>query len=153
MARSPAPDQLKNGGEIRLQHFDDGIDGFLAIAEATKSIPFPIRRVYWITQLSNPHAVRGKHAHKTLQQVIFCLNGSFELELDDGEARTSVVLDRPDRGIYLGPGLWHVMRRFSPDCVILVLASALYDEADYIRDYRAFKAHLASLSGPRQGPP
>jgi len=136
------PDALRRCGEIQLQHVDDGPDGFLAIAEHTRSVPFPIRRVYWITHLGNPDAVRGKHAHKTLQQALFCVNGAFALELDDGTRRTSLVLDQPDRGIYLGPGVWHTMRSFSSDCVILVLASALYDEADYLRDYAAFRAHV-----------
>jgi dTDP-4-dehydrorhamnose 3,5-epimerase-like enzyme len=142
MGQHVPPESLRRCGQIRLQHFDDGRDGFLAIAEHTRSIPFPIRRVYWITHLGNPDAVRGRHAHKTLHQAIFCVNGAFELELDDGTTRTRVLLDRPDHGIYLGPGVWHTMRRFSPDCVILVLASALYDEADYLRDYASFRARV-----------
>jgi len=142
VAPSARPSDLKNCSEVRLQHFDDGIDGSLTIAEEGRSVPFPVRRVYFITRLSNPDAARGRHAHKSLQQLIFCINGSFELELDDGVTRTCVVLDEPDRGIYLGPRLWHKMRRFSPDCVILVLASALYDETDYIRDYTAFRAYV-----------
>jgi hypothetical protein len=138
------PSDLKNCGELRLKHVDDGIDGSLTIAEAGRAVPFQIARVYFITRLSNPDAVRGKHAHRALQQAIFCILGSFELDLDDGERRISVVLDRPDRGIYLGPLLWHEMRNFSHDCVMLVLASAHYDESDYIRDYDAFRAHVAS---------
>jgi dTDP-4-dehydrorhamnose 3,5-epimerase-like enzyme len=139
---SVPPSDLLNCREVRLQHVDDGIDGSLTIVEEGRSAPFPIKRVYFITRLSNPSAVRGKHAHKSLEQLIFCINGSFELELDDGTTRTRLVLDAPDRGIYLGPRLWHEMRRFSPDCVILVLASALYDESDYIRDYQAFREYV-----------
>ena len=133
---------LKNSGEIRLQHVDDAADGSLTIAEQDRTIPFPIKRVYYITRLSNPDAVRGKHAHKSLQQAIFCINGSFRLELDDGSLQASLILDRPDRGVYLGPHLWHVMRDFSPDCVILVLASAPYDETDYLRSYDEFLASI-----------
>lgn len=134
---------LKHCREIVLQHVDDAMDGSLTIAEHARHIPFPIERVYFITRLSNPDAVRGKHAHRTLHQALFCINGSFELELDDGVTRARVVLDQPHRGVYLGPGLWHVMRRFSPECVILVLASARYDESDYLRSYDAFRQHLA----------
>jgi WxcM-like, C-terminal len=137
------PNALNNCGDVRLQSFDDGKDGFLTIAEETVSIPFSIRRVYYISRLHNPDAVRGKHAHKELQQAIFCINGSFILDLDDGFTRTSILLNEPDRGIYLGPRLWHVMHGFSNDCVILVLASALYDESDYIRDYNEFLAEIA----------
>lgn len=141
------PVDLKNCGEVRLQYFDDGQDGFLSIAEHERSIPFPIKRVYYINRLHNPHAIRGKHAHKALQQAIFCINGSFTLDLDDGFQRTSVVLNEPERGIYLGPRLWHVMHGFSNDCVILVLASALYDESDYIRNYNDFQTYIAGGDG------
>src|SRR4051794_15949018 len=106
MASSVDPADLKNCGELRLKHVDDGIDGSLMIAEAGRAVPSPIARVYFTPRLSNPDAVRGKHAHRALQQAIFSILGSFELDLDDGERRTSVVLDRPDRGIYLGPRLW-----------------------------------------------
>ena len=136
------PNALNNCGDVRLQSFDDGKDGFLTIAEETVSIPFSIRRLYYISRLHNPDAVRGKHAHKELQQAIFCINDSFILDLDDGFTRTSILLNEPDRGIYLGPRLWHVMHGFSNDCVILVLASALYDESDYIRDYNEFLAEI-----------
>jgi hypothetical protein len=135
---------LKNCGEVRLQHIDDGLDGSLTVVEEGRAALFPVKRVYFITRLSNPDAVRGQHAHRSLQQLLICINGSCELELDDGTTRARVVLDRPDRGIYVGPRLWHVLRRFSPDCVILVLASAAYDEGDYIRDYDAFLAHVGA---------
>jgi hypothetical protein len=134
---------LRNCGEVRLQYFDDGMDGFLTIAEEDKSIPFSIKRVYYISRLHNPDAIRGKHAHKELQQAIFSISGSFTLDLDDGFTRTSVLLNKPDQGIYLGPRLWHVMHGFSHDCVILVLASALYDESDYLRNYDEFLASIA----------
>ena len=123
---------------------DDGKDGFLTIAEEKVSIPFSIKRVYYISRLHNPDAIRGRHAHKELQQAIFCINGSFTLDLDDGFTRTSILLNEPERGIYLGPRLWHVMHGFSNDCVILVLASALYDESDYIRDYGEFLSQIAN---------
>jgi hypothetical protein len=143
MEHDVPPAALKGCAEIRLPHFDDGADGFLTIAEQSGAIPFPVRRVYWISRLGNPEAVRGRHAHRTLHQALFCAGGSFRLDLDDGTARSSVVLDRPNQGVYLGPGLWHTMRHFSADCVILVLASAPYDEADYLRDYAAFRAFVS----------
>ena len=72
--------------------------------------------------------------------VIFCICGSFILDLDDGRTRQSVRLDRDNVGVRLGPGLWHCMHSFSSGCVLLVAASDWYDEADYIRDYDDFRA-------------
>jgi hypothetical protein len=84
------PSDLKSCGEVRLQHFDDGIDGSLTIAEVGKQVGFPINRVYFITRMGTPDAVRGEHAHRALEQLIFCINGSFELELDDGESELEI---------------------------------------------------------------
>jgi dTDP-4-dehydrorhamnose 3,5-epimerase-like enzyme len=101
-------------------------------------VPFEIKRIYYIYDLANENAIRGKHAHKTLEQVIFCINGSFLLALDDGINKQEVVLDQPNCGVYLGTYLWHTMTRFSKECVLLVLASDFFSEADYIRDYEKF---------------
>lgn len=131
--------RVKNSGLLALKFFKDLPDGNLFIAEAREQIPFDIKRVYFINTLANPKAVRGKHAHRKLQQAIFCINGAFSLHLDDGEQKQRVVLNDPARGILLGPLLWHTMSSFSYDCVILVLASAPFEEADYIRTYEEFK--------------
>lgn len=133
---------IKNSGIVSLQVFPDPPDGDLFIAEATKNIPFEIKRVYFINSLANAHAVRGKHAHKKLEQVIFCINGSFILDLDDGEKKQRVVMDNPSCGIVLGPNLWHTMTEFSPECVILVFANDFFDADDYIRDYDEFLCYL-----------
>ena len=84
--------------------------------------------------------VRGFHAHRLLEQYAVCLAGSCTFDLDDGRTRDSVVLAGPEQGLYMAPMLWHEMRDFSPDCVLAVLASAPYDEADYIRDHDEFLA-------------
>ena len=132
--------RVKNSGLLGLKFFKDLPDGNLFIAEAQEQVPFDIKRVYFINTLANPKAVRGKHAHRKLQQAIFCINGAFTLHLDDGVHKQRVVLNDPARGILLGPRLWHTMSSFSYDCVILVLASAPFDEADYIRSYDEFKS-------------
>lgn len=129
---------VNNSGVVRLQFFEDPPDGNLAIAEASKNIPFDIKRVYFINSLDNPDAIRGKHAHKHLKQAIFCINGSFTLELDDGSKKQRVKMDTPYAGVILDGLLWHKMTGFSEDCVILVFANARYDPADYIRDYEEF---------------
>lgn len=138
--------RVRHSGLLALQCFKDLPDGNLFIAEAGRQVPFPIRRVYFINTLANPKAVRGRHAHRRLQQAIFCINGSFTLHLDDGTTKQRLVLNDPARGILLGPMLWHTMSSFSYDCVILVLASDRFKEADYVRDYAEFRR----LARPRR---
>lgn len=129
---------VRNSGLVPIQMIEDYPDGNLGVAEQEKNVPFEIKRVYFITGFDHQEAVRGKHAHKELEQIIFCLNGSFDLTLDDGEKRQVLQMDNPYVGIKLGRLLWHEMTNFSKDCVVLVLASDFYDEADYIRDYQEF---------------
>lgn len=130
--------KVKNSGLIKLQVFDDFPDGNLVIGEGNKNVPFSIKRVYYINNLYNRKAERGKHAHKMLEQIIFCVNGHFTLSLDDGEKKQSILMNNPIYGVRLGPKLWHTMTRFSSDCVILVLANDYFNETDYIRNYQDF---------------
>ncbi len=134
--------KVKNSGIIKLQFFNDFPDGNLVIGESKKSVPFDIKRIYYINNLFNKDAVRGHHAHKKLDQIIFCINGSFVLKLDDGKNKQSITMSDPYLGVRLGPLLWHTMEKFSPDCVILVLANDYYNESDYLRDYNEFKKYL-----------
>ncbi|MEJ1971697.1 MAG: FdtA/QdtA family cupin domain-containing protein [Lacunisphaera sp.] len=130
--------RVRNSGLVHIKVFKDLPDGNLYIAEGGRQIPFAIKRLYFINTLANPKAVRGKHAHKALDQVLFAVSGSFLLHLDDGRTRQRVRLNDPAIGVRLGPMLWHTMTSFSYDCVICVLASEWFDEADYIRDYEKF---------------
>ena len=130
--------RVKNSGIVRLTIRRNLRQGNLIIAEAMRNIPFPIRRVYFMNRIKDGRTVRGGHAHKTLTQAIFSANGSFTLNLDDGQHKPKLVLHGPDVGIILGPKLWHTMSKFSKDCVVLVLASDHYRERDYIRDYDEF---------------
>jgi len=111
--------------------------GSLIAIEAEKSVPFEVRRVYYIFA-TKEGVERGFHAHKALNQVAVAVTGSCEMVLDDGECETSVLLDSAQKGVLIGPGVWRVMRNFSSDCVLLLLADQHYDEADYIRDYQEF---------------
>ncbi len=129
---------ISNCKAIQLEVFDDKADGLLSVGEQSKQIPFQIKRVYTITRLQHSEAIRGQHAHKKLEQVVFCLRGSAELWLDDGAKSTTILLDRPDTGIYLAPGIWHEVRNFQNDPILLVLASAAYDESDYVRNREEF---------------
>ena len=132
--------KVKNSGLIRFKVIDDYPDGRLIIGESNKNIPFEIKRVFFINNLLNDNAIRGLHAHKKLNQIIFCINGSFKLTLDDGTVEQKIIMNNTfyDYGIKLGPGLWHNMTEFSKNCVILVVADDFYFEDDYIRDYNEF---------------
>lgn len=137
---------VKNCAHIELKQIVDEKDGVLSIAESTREIPFDIKRIYYIYGLAYPKALRGYHAHKKLEQVIFCINGSFKLMADDGVRKQYFYLSDPNQGIFLGPKLWHTMFEFSGDCIILVLASDYYDESDYIRDYDQFISSIKDKS-------
>lgn len=124
---------------IRLVDFDVlGDDrGHLVALESDRNIPFEIKRVYYMTNLSSD-LPRGFHAHRQLQQVAICIHGHCRFVLDDGYAREEVLLDSHQKGLLIGDLVWREMHDFSHDCVLMVLASEYYDEADYIRDYSDF---------------
>ena len=111
--------------------------GQLISLETNKNIPFEIKRVYYIYD-TLAGVRRGFHAHKQLEQVLVCTYGSCHILLDDGKTKQTVKLDRPDQGLYVGTMLWREMYDFSPNCILTVLASELYSEEDYIRDYELF---------------
>ena len=111
--------------------------GSLVALEAEKTVPFAIKRVYYIFD-TQAGVARGFHAHQALQQVAVCVTGRCKMVLDDGVRREEAWLESPTRGLLIGNMVWREMHEFSPDCVLLVLASEHYDEADYIRDYETF---------------
>lgn len=110
--------------------------GKLVSLESFKNIPFDIKRVYYIYDTNTEP--RGFHAHAKLEQVIVALAGSCIFELDDGKNKEIVELNSPDIGLYIGVNMWRIMREFSSDCRLMVLASDYYDENEYIRDYNNF---------------
>ena len=113
------------------------LSGVLCAVENGREVPFVIRRVYWLDQLS-PQYARGFHAHRALQQAMFCLRGRCDLLVDDGKTRQSIHMDTPDKFVLIDKMVWREMHNFSSDCLLMVLASDYYDEADYIRDYDEF---------------
>lgn len=117
--------------------------GSLVALESEKTVPFPIKRVYYIFG-TNAGVSRGFHAHKRLQQVALCITGKCRMILDDGRQRNEVWLDSPNKGLIIGDLVWREMHDFSEDCVLLVLASEHYDEDDYMRDYDEFKSQVIS---------
>lgn len=112
--------------------------GNLVVAEGSGfDIPFDIRRVFYMYG-SDPDIIRGNHANRYTKFVLINVSGSSKVLVDDGEKKESIVLDKPRMGLYLGPMVWKEMYDFSPDSVLLVLASEHYIENEYIRDYDEF---------------
>jgi dTDP-4-dehydrorhamnose 3,5-epimerase-like enzyme len=111
--------------------------GSLVALEGNKSVPFDIKRVYYIFG-TKEGVSRGFHAHQNLKQVAVCVTGSCRFVLDNGKQKEEVILDSATKGLLIEDLTWREMYDFSPDCVLMVLASEYYDELDYIRDYQEF---------------
>lgn len=115
--------------------------GQLVALEEFKDIPFRIKRVYYMYEIPED-VTRGYHAHKSLEQILICIHGSCKIRLDNGKEKMVISLEKPCEGLYVGNNLWREMFDFSPDAVLMVLASELYDEADYIRNYDDFLEYV-----------
>ncbi|UEK59481.1 FdtA/QdtA family cupin domain-containing protein [Providencia rettgeri] len=115
--------------------------GSLISLEQHKNIPFNVKRIYYIFG-TKEGVSRGFHAHKNLQQVAICVKGSCRFVLDDGYNKDEIILDNPNIGLHINSFMWREMHDFSEDCVLIVLASELYDESDYIRDYQVFLENI-----------
>ena len=111
--------------------------GILISLEENRNIPFTIRRCYYMYN-TLPGVERGFHAHKKLEQVLICVRGQCKIRLKDGTDEKVVPLNRPNKGLYIYPGLWREMFDFSEDACLMVLASELYDESDYIRSWEDY---------------
>jgi hypothetical protein len=111
--------------------------GNLTFVEGGRHVPFDIKRVYYLYDVPGG-AERGGHAHKELHQLIIAMSGSFDIVLDDGQQKKRFHLARSYYGLYVCPMIWREMDNFSSGAVCLVLASNLYDESDYFRDYADF---------------
>ncbi|MCG6142093.1 sugar 3,4-ketoisomerase [Leptospira mtsangambouensis] len=133
---------VKNSGYIRLKQFTDQREGSLTVAESDRDIPFAIKRTYYIIQKNASEVSRGNHAHKETVQVIFCLSGSFILNLDDGENSQKIMMNESHVGVILGKELWHSMESISSGCIMLVYASDYFDEKDYLRNYNEFLEYI-----------
>lgn len=118
--------------------------GNITILEGMASLPFDIKRVYYLYDIPAGES-RGGHAHKSLYQLVVAASGSFDILLDDGINKKVVTLNRPDYGLLIVPGIWRELMEFSSGAICLVLASHLYDEDDYIRHYDEFKSYKNDL--------
>ena len=111
--------------------------GNLTFIESRRHVPFDIQRVYYLYDVPGG-AERGGHAHRNLHQFIVAMSGSFDVKIDDGNRRATFHLNRSYSGLYLCPMIWREIDNFSSASVCMVVASAPYDEADYLRDYDEF---------------
>jgi len=111
--------------------------GNLSFIEGGQHIPFDIKRVYYLYDVPGG-SDRGSHAHKNLHQFIVAMSGSFDVVLDDGKEKKRFHLNRSYYGLYVCPMMWRDLDNFSSGAVCMVLASAHYDAADYIRNYDEF---------------
>lgn len=115
--------------------------GQLVALEEEKDIPFVIKRVYYMYDTVDG-VVRGKHAHKSLEQILVCIHGKCKILLDNGKEKKVVLLEKPYEGLYVSNNIWREMYDFSEDAVLMVLASDFYNEEDYIRDYDTFLSYI-----------
>ncbi len=121
---------------IQLQSCGDERGSLIALEE-NSNIPFNIKRVYYMFN-TGEGVVRGLHAHKRLKQVAIAVRGSCTFRLDDGSEKIEITLNHPAQGLLIESFMWREMADFSEDCVLMVLADQLYDEADYVRNYDEF---------------
>lgn len=115
--------------------------GNLGVIEKT-TIPFEIKRVYYLFDVPST-AYRGGHAHIDQLELLVALSGSFDVKLNDGKEETFVTLNKPDKGLLIEKGIWRELDNFSSGSVCLVLASDVFDEGDYIRDFETFKTQFS----------
>ena len=135
--------KLNNCKIIELPKITDP-RGNLTFVENGNHIPFDINRVYYLYDVPGG-SERGGHAHKELSQLIIAMSGSFDVVLNDGHGEKRFHLNRSYYGLYVCPMIWRELDNFSSGSVCMVLASNLYDEDDYYRDYDEYVASLVDL--------
>jgi acetyltransferase-like isoleucine patch superfamily enzyme len=140
-ASSPTEVRVRGVKLIELPEVID-IRGRLSFAEVGSGLPFEPQRYFLVYGVPN-REVRGEHAHRELEELLVCVTGEVRMIVDDGAAREEIHLNRPTLGLYVPPMVWRTQYRFSPEAVLLALASCPYDPDDYIRDYDQFLKELA----------
>ncbi len=123
---------------LSLKSIGNSVEGYITVAEETRNIPFVVKRVYW-TYFTPQNVIRGFHAHKQLQQLVFAVSGIIKISVETSAGnKMNFVLDKPHEGLYLPPNTWREIQ-FSHSAVLMCLASEFFEEDDYIRDYQKFK--------------
>ena len=121
--------------EIDKHHHERGN---ISVIENSKTVPFDVKRVFYIYDIPGGEN-RGAHAHKECHQFLIAASGSFEVVLNDGKNKRTIMLNRPNFGLHIPPRIWASEQEFSSGAICLVLTSHIYDESDYIRDSEEFK--------------
>ncbi|WP_293872246.1 FdtA/QdtA family cupin domain-containing protein [Flavobacterium sp.] len=119
------------------------LNGNLTSITNSVEVPFDIKRIYYLYDVPGGNS-RGGHAHKDLYQIMIALSGSFKVTVDDGNIKQSFDLFQPYQGLLIPPGLWRDLDHFSSGSICMVLASEIFDENDYFRDYKEFKLWKSS---------
>ena len=118
----------------------ENILGTIGVIE-NDTMPFDMKRVYYLYDIPSS-ANRGGHAHKELKQVLIAISGSFDVIINDGATQKKITLNKPNVGLLINTNIWRELDNFSSGAVCLVLASAVFDENDYIRDYQQFLDYI-----------
>jgi hypothetical protein len=116
--------------------------GSVNFLELGKGLDFQPKRLFWLHHVA-PGQWRGRHGHRETRLVLIAANGGCRVHLDDGKAQEMVALDDPTTALYVAPWVWHELTDFTPQTAIMVVASSLYEEAEYLRDYDSFKREVA----------
>ncbi|MCH4147846.1 MAG: FdtA/QdtA family cupin domain-containing protein [Prevotella sp.] len=134
---------MKIGTIINLPKVSDP-RGNLTVAEQLKDVPFDVKRAYWVYDVPSGES-RGGHSHKQCREFIVAVSGSFTVTLDNGSGQEKHLLNHPYQGLLVEENTWRTLEDFSSGAVCLVLASELFDEADYIYDYEDYRKYLKCL--------
>lgn len=134
---------MKIGTIINLPKVSDP-RGNLTVAEQLKDVPFEVKRAYWVYDVPSGES-RGGHSHKQCREFIVAVSGSFTVTLDNGSGQEKHLLNHPYQGLLVEENTWRILEDFSSGAVCLVLASELFDEADYIYDYEDYRKYLKCL--------
>jgi hypothetical protein len=118
--------------------------GSVNFLELGKGLDFQPKRLFWLHHVA-PGQWRGRHGHRETRLVLIAANGGCRVHLDDGKIKETVTLDDPATALYVAPWVWHELTDFGPQTTIMVIASSLYEEAEYLRDYEVFKRGVAEL--------
>lgn len=126
---------------VDIETHSNGRDGNLSVMQNDGGAPFPVRRVYYLYDVPGGES-RGGHAHRELHEMLVAVSGSFTVTVGDGEKSRTVMLNRPNRGLHIVPGIWRTLDDFSSGAVCLVMSSMPYDESDYIREYDDYMEYV-----------
>lgn len=134
---------IVEGVSLTKLKFVSDLRGDLSVTDVEKEIPFEVKRIFWVYNVPSER-VRGSHVHRQLHEFLICMKGSVSVVVDDGNCREELILNDPSVGLHLPPIVWRTLYKYSPDAVLLVLASHEYDPSDYIRDYEEFLTSVQS---------